>query len=173
MTNAEDLLPYAIPISVGLAGFNWASLFPGNNNPVLVAAAFGFLAKFLYGLQQTLSTDPRPKWTTILEDLIPSVVVGLGVGATAVSANPDYLAYTTAIGFITKALGYLATRGNPTEDLLLALGAILVAYGTDVGKPEIVGAGSLISLVGKTIPSLGGTQTIAARPPKLSSHAPA
>ncbi len=87
--------------------------------------------------------------------------------ATTLSSDPNYLAYGTAIGFIVKALGAFQKQDgdylNPTEDILLALGGILLAYGTGAGMPALVSIGSLISLVGKTIPSLGGPQTIKSR----------
>jgi hypothetical protein len=154
ISTLEDWLPYLVPIFVAFAGFNWATLIPGNNNPVLVAAAFGFLAKFLYGLQQTLSSNPAPTNTTLWEDIAGSIGVGLGVITTVLTADPDYLIAGTVIGFVAKALGYFQT-GNLAEDLLLAVGAFLIAYGGWTGNAEIVSAGSLIAVVGKTAPSLG------------------
>ena len=160
LTNTlEDWLPYLVPIFIALGGFNWASIIPGNNNPILVAVTFGFLAKFLYGLQQTLSSNPKPTGTTLWEDVAASLAIGLGVVATGLSSDPNYLEAGTIAGFLVKALGYFST-GNLSEDLALAAGAILILIGAYTGNAELVSAGSLIALVGKTIPSLGAAAAI-------------
>jgi hypothetical protein len=141
----EDLLTYGIPIAVALASFSWSSLIPGDDNAFFTAIAFGFLAKFLVGLQQNGWSD----W----EDLVPTITLSLGFLATTLSANPQFLEYGTIIGFIVKALGMFASGYN-LEDLLLAIGAFLALYGAYVGNQEIVSAGALFALVGKSIPSL-------------------
>jgi len=150
----EDWLTWFIPIAVSLAGFNWASLVPGTNNPFLIAVAFGFAAKFLTGLVQ----NGWKSW----EDLIPTITISLGFLVTVFSANPQYLAYGTAIGFIVKALGVFqkqsdGTYGNIVEDVLLFVGGLLISWGTAVGNQEIAAAGALLSLVGKTAPSIGAS----------------
>jgi hypothetical protein len=161
----EDYAAYAVPIAVALAGFNWSTLIPGNNNPFLVGVAFGFLAKFLVGIQQ----NGIKSW----EDTIPTVSLTLGFLATSLAANPDYLAYGTVLGFVVKALGYFSDKTHPVEDALLAVGAFLTLYGTYAGKGEVQSAGVLLSLIGKTIPSLGSPSAPPPTVPTPSTPPPA
>lgn len=160
-TEIEDILPYAIPVVVALAGFNWSSLIPGDNNAILTGVAFGFLAKFLIGIQ----TNGLSSW----EDWIPTLTISLGFLATSLSANPQYLAYGTIVGFVVKALGYFSDTSHPVEDLMLAVGAFLMLYGQYTNNQELVGAGSLLALVGKTAPSLGTSAPM----PAMAKKAPA
>jgi hypothetical protein len=155
-TNAEDILPYAIPISVALASFNWATLFPPPGyNPFLVATAFGFLAKLLVGVQQ----NGWKSW----EDWIPSLIIGFGFLAATLATYPNYLAYATFFGFLVKALGTLQAKSESgyIEDGILAIGAIVIAYGTYSNNAEVVSVGALLALIGKTIPSLATSSSAA------------
>lgn len=151
-TKIEDWLPYLLPVVVALAGFNWASILPGTNNPFLVAVAFGFLAKFLVGIEQ----NGWKSW----EDWIPTLIISIGFLSTILATNADYLAYATVLGFVVKALGTfdLSTPSSYLEDGILAVGAFLILYGTYRADPigaTLVGFGSLLALIGKTIPSIG------------------
>lgn len=162
----EDALPYLIPIAVALAGYNWASLIPGDNEAFLTGIAFGFLAKFLIGIQQNGLTS----W----EDLIPTFVIALTFLAVSFSSNPDYIGYGTAIALVVKALGYFTPpiqSSQALEDLLLAVGAFLVGWGTYVGNAELATVGGLLALIGKTVPSM--TTASAKPPPSPAVPAPA
>jgi len=171
--NYEDVLTWAVPLTSALAGFNFSTLFPGTNS-ALVAAVFGFLAKFLVGIQQTLQkyyadvqqANQKPKPSVLLknykflEDLIPVIAIALGAFAQGLQANSNWLAYATVIGFLAKALGHFGTNNESgaLEDLLLGLGAAVLAYGTWVNNSSLIGLAALISLIGKTIPSIGSTE---------------
>ena len=149
-TDLEDVLPYLIPIFAGLAGYNWSSLIPGTNSPFLIGTAFGFLAKFLIGIQQ----DGWSSW----EDWIPTLSISFGFLVTALGADPTYLPYSIAFGFFVKALGVVQanTASGPVEDGFLGVGALLIAWGTyraDAIGATLVSLGALLSLIGKTIPS--------------------
>jgi hypothetical protein len=166
--NYEDVLTWAVPLTSALAGFNFSTLFPGTNS-ILVAAVFGFLAKFLVGLQQTLqnyyAAAEKQKLSVLLknytfwEDLIPVIAIALGAFAQALQSNYNWLAYATVIGFIAKALGHWGknNESGALEDFLLALGAIVLGIGTAESNPTLVSLAALISLIGKTIPSIGTT----------------
>jgi len=158
--NIEDILTWLVPIAVSLAGFNWSGILPGVNG-FFAALAFGFLAKFLVGIQQN-------GWSS-WEDLVPTVILALAFITEALSANPNYLYYGTVIGFVVKALGYFSDKTHPIEDIFLALGAFLVLYGTARGDAigsTLASVGALIALIGKSIPSIAipGTPTPAPTP---------
>jgi len=141
----EDALPYIIPVVVALAGYNWSSLIPGDNASFLTGVAFGFLAKFLIGIQQ----NGISSW----EDVVPTVVLALSFLATAFSSNPQYIQYGVPIGFIVKALGMFQTGYN-IEDVILALSSFLMLYGAYAGNGELEALGALLALIGKTVPSM-------------------
>jgi hypothetical protein len=153
--NYEDVLTWAVPLTSALAGFNFSGLFP-HTNPVLVATAFGFLAKFLVGLQKTLQSS-KNTLPALAEDLAPLIAIALGAFAQALQSDSNWLAYATAFGFFAKALGHLGPNNDSgaLEDLLLGLGALLLAYGTAVNNTTLVSLAALVSLIGKTIPSIG------------------
>jgi len=165
----EDYLVYLVPVFVALAGFNWASLIPGDNNAFLTGIIFGFLAKLLVGIQQ----DGWDSW----QDWIPTALIVFTFLATALSSNPNYLYYGSVCGFIVKALGYFQkdpTTGkypNPTEDILLAVGAFLTLYGLYIGNADIANSGALLSLIGKTVPSIGATLSSTSAAPAVSTGA--
>lgn len=149
----EDFLPYLIPLFASFAGFNWSALL-SNSNPYVVAIAFGFMAKLLYGIQQ----NGLKNW----EDVIPTLIIGLGFLVTMFNSNPNYLAYGTVLGFIVKALATFQANSASgyLEDGILSLGGLLIAYGTYSGNVEIASMGALFSLVGKTVPSFASTPSI-------------
>jgi hypothetical protein len=158
----EDALPYIIPIVVALAGYNWSSLLPGDNNAFLTGVAFGFLAKFLIGIQQ----NGISSW----EDTVPTIILVLSFLSTALSSNPQYLEYGVPIGFIVKALGALQSGYN-IEDLILALSAFMMLYGAYISNAELVSVGALLALIGKTVPSM--TTTTPTPAPVTPTPAPA
>jgi len=142
----EDWLPWFISVTVALAGFRWSSLIPGTNS-ILVAAAFGFLAKFLTGIAQ----NGWDAW----EDWVPTLIISLGFLGTALESSPDYVVAGTVIGFLVKALGSFQTPSSTwIEDAMLAVGAFLIAYGQYANYPTLVSIGALIALIGKTVPSI-------------------
>ena len=164
----EDALVYAIPFVVALSGFNWASLIPGTTNAFFTAITLGFLAKFLVGIQQN-------GWSS-WEDWIPTLSISLGFVAQTLSSDPNYLYAATVIGFIVKSLGYFTDTGEigGIEDLFLGGGAFLIAYGAYISNPGLVSLGTLLALVGKTVPSVAGgtTPTSPATVPPVPTTSP-
>jgi len=140
---------FLVPIVSALAGFEWHGLIPGAAGFV-VGVAVASLAKTLIGLGQR----PYNNW----EDWISFVVTLLGFLGTGLSANPAFLTDATIIGLFVKALGFLQT-GLTVEDIILAIGSLLAGYGAFIGNMEIVNAGLLLSIVGKSIPSIGTNGT--------------
>lgn len=159
----EDYLLSLLPLITALAGFQWGGIIPGTTG-FLVGVFLGAFAKFLIGLSQ----DPTIKnW----EDLVPLIVITLGFISTTLSANPQFLEVGTIIGFIVKALGYFTAGGTSTlvEDAFLIIGAFLMLYGAFIGNPQVVDAGALLGIIGKSFPGIAGatklTPTVSAPTP--------
>lgn len=145
---AEDYILFLTPIVAAAAGFNWSGLIPGSSG-FLVGVFVGALAKTLIGLGQNIKS-----W----EDWLAAIILGLGFVSTALLApgNPQYLTWGTIIGLFVKALGYFTdTKSNPIEDVVLAIGTIMAGYGAYIGNSELLNAGLLFGLIGKSMPSIG------------------
>jgi ABC-type xylose transport system permease subunit len=148
----EDWILFLTPIIVGLAGSGLAqNLIPGVPG-LLVGVVIGVLAKTLIGIGQNFKAN--------YEDVLSFIITFIGLLGSALSGYPQFIVYGTVLGLIAKALPSLSNGLNP-EDLLLTLGAIIAGIGASFGLHNLESVGLLLSVLGKSLPSLGSSAGIA------------
>jgi hypothetical protein len=144
-TTAEDWILFLTPLVTALAGTNLAqNLIPGASG-LLVGTVIGVLAKTLIGIGQNFKAN--------YEDILSFVITFVGLLGAALTGYPEFLIYGTILGLIAKALPSLA-NGLNAEDILLTLGAIIAGIGTALGLHNLSSVGLLLSVLGKSLPSL-------------------
>jgi hypothetical protein len=141
----EDWILFLTPVLSAAAGFNFGGILPGTSG-FLLGVVIASLAKSLIGLGQ------NPSFKGNYEDYLNLIITFLGLLATAITANQQFVIYGAVIGLIAKALPSM-TGGVNLEDILLTIGAIIAGVGQASGYPTIASVGLLLAVIGKSLPS--------------------
>lgn len=139
----EDWILFLGPLLSAGAGTSLSGIISGTNG-FLLGIVIAALGKSLLGLSfQTKS----------LEDWLLFISTFLGLVATALTANSQFVLYGTIIGFAAKSIPSLVKVKN-VEDVFLLIGSIIAFLGVTFGNTNVENTGLLLLTMGKALPSI-------------------